>query len=80
MSEYTNAANHANENGDPRHIFESVGLHLPSPPQSGGDENYRLRSIKRARRTKTEIAAIKAAITELDFSQFLTGFTETARP
>jgi hypothetical protein len=72
MSEYTNAANHATEKGDPRHIFESVGLHLPNgraatppPPQSGTDEFYRLRSIKRDRRTKAEMAAIKAAIIDI---------------
>jgi hypothetical protein len=36
-----------------------------SPPPSGPDEFYRLRSIKRDRRTKAEIAKIKAAITDI---------------
>jgi hypothetical protein len=71
MHRYTYGGGPVNENGDPRHLFEQAGFNQPfsqvdtPPPQSGGDEFYRLRSIKRDRRTKAEITKIKAAITEI---------------
>jgi hypothetical protein len=70
MHKYTDEVRQVN-GGDPRALFEAVGINLPfhqaepAPSRSGADEFYRLRSIKRDRRTKAQISAIKAAITEI---------------
>jgi hypothetical protein len=70
MTIYNNEAAPVNDPGQ-RAPFEAAGINLPfgqaepAPPQSGAHEFYRLRSIKRDRRTKAEITAIKAAITEI---------------